>query len=82
METENNAQRKMTDIIRERLMDFVWEDDSTEEFRLLGEIDRQLIAIDIRFRELDSECHDLRVQKYKIRKELDKYKEKYGELED
>jgi len=79
---ENNAQRKMTDIIREKVMDFVWEDDSVESFRQLGEIDRQLIAIDIRFDDLDKECRSLRSRAVKAEMKLQKYKKLYGELED
>lgn len=57
---DGNAQVKMTDVIREELMDFIYSDDSVEDANHLRVILSELEMIDLRFADVDKEMNELR----------------------
>lgn len=54
------GQARMTDVIREELMTYIYSDDNLEDAYHLITIFKELEGIDIRFRDLDDEVRDLR----------------------
>ena len=57
---DGNAQVKMTDVIREELMDFIYSDDSVEDANHLQVIFNELELIDMCFSDIDKEMNELR----------------------
>ena len=70
---ETKAQMKITDIIRGELMDFIYSDDSIEDANHVSKILNELELIDLRFRDIEKECDELRRRNVTLSLKLDKH---------